>query len=386
MKTIRRLIYKEILRAVAFVAVAFLLLFVFFDLVEQLQDIGGAGGYTLGQALLYVGLRVPNHLYQLLPIAVLIGSIYVMARLAESSEYTILRTSGLGPGRALGMLLALGAGFAALTFTIGDYVAPEANRAAQLLRSRLAGQLTVGATGGWLKDRDARGHSYSVNVAALSSQGLMRGVRIFEFDEQGRWHATTQAPEARFTREGWLLSQAQRRALQNPADAAQTAPIDTAAAESESAAEATPARIALQQEETLLWPTRLSADMVAAALISPDRMRALGLFQYIRHLQANGQSAQRYEIELWRKVFYPLGCLVMMVLALPFAYLHFRSGNISGYMFIGVMAGISFFLLNNVFGFIGNLRNWQPWIAAATPGLIYSLLSLGAFGWLVLRQ
>lgn len=85
-------------------------------------------------------------------------------------------------------------------------------------------------------------------------------------------------------------------------------------------------------------------------------------------------------------MFYPLGCLVMMVLALPFAYLHFRSGNISGYMFIGVMAGISFFLLNNVFGFIGNLRNWQPWIAAATPGLIYSLLSLGAFGWLVLRQ
>ena len=66
MKTIRRLIYKEILRAVAFVAVAFLLLFVFFDLVEQLQDIGSAGGYTLGQALLYVGLRVPNHLYQLL--------------------------------------------------------------------------------------------------------------------------------------------------------------------------------------------------------------------------------------------------------------------------------------------------------------------------------
>ena len=184
-------------------------------------------------------------------------------------------------------------------------------------------------------------------------------------------------------REGWLLSQAQRRALQNPADAAQTAPIDTAAAET---AEATPARIALQQKEALLWPTRLSADMVAAALISPDRMRALGLFQYIRHLQANGQSAQRYEIELWRKVFYPLGCLVMMVLALPFAYLHFRSGNISGYMFIGVMAGISFFLLNNVFGFIGNLRNWQPWIAAATPGLIYSLLSLGAFGWLVLRQ
>ena len=76
----------------------------------------------------------------------------------------------------------------------------------------------------------------------------------------------------------------------------------------------------------------------------------------------------------------------MVVLALPFAYLHFRSGNITGYVFIGVLVGISFFLLNNVFGFIGNLRNWEPWLAAAAPGVIYSVLSLAAFGWLVLRQ
>jgi lipopolysaccharide export system permease protein len=74
------------------------------------------------------------------------------------------------------------------------------------------------------------------------------------------------------------------------------------------------------------------------------------------------------------------------VLALPFAYLHFRSSPITTYVFIGVMIGISFFLLNNVFGYIGNLNNWQPWIAAGAPGMIYTLLSLGAFGWLVLRR
>ena len=50
------------------------------------------------------------------------------------------------------------------------------------------------------------------------------------------------------------------------------------------------------------------------------------------------------------------------------------------------MIGISFFLLNNVFGYIGNINNWEPWIAASAPGMLYSLLSLAAFGWLVLRQ
>ena len=136
----------------------------------------------------------------------------------------------------------------------------------------------------------------------------------------------------------------------------------------------------------LEWPSNISSEMLMAAVHKPDRMPTLELFQFIQHLKDNDQSAQKYEIEFWRKVFYPLSCLVMVVLALPFAYLHFRSGGIAGYVFGGVMAGISFFLLNNVFGYAGNLQNWSPMLTAAAPGLIYSLLSLGAFAWLVIRR
>ena len=138
--------------------------------------------------------------------------------------------------------------------------------------------------------------------------------------------------------------------------------------------------------ESYRWPTELNAEMVSVALLKPERMGTVDLFQYMTHLEANGQTSQRYEIEFWRKLFYPLSCLVMVVLALPFAYLHFRSDSISGYVFIGVMIGISFFLLNNVFGYAGNLNNWSPWISAAIPGILYSLMSLGAFTWLVLRR
>ena len=138
--------------------------------------------------------------------------------------------------------------------------------------------------------------------------------------------------------------------------------------------------------DTMRWPTQITAEMVSVALLRPDRMRTIDLFTYIRHLEANGQTAQRYQIEFWKKAFYPMSCLVMMVLALPFAYLNMRSGGIASYVFGGVMIGISFFLLNNVFGYIGNLRNWEPWLAAAAPGLLYSAISLSAFGWLVLRR
>ena len=138
--------------------------------------------------------------------------------------------------------------------------------------------------------------------------------------------------------------------------------------------------------DSMRWPTEISAEMVSVALLKPDQMATIDLFNYVQHLKANGQSSQRYEIEFWKKVFYPLSCLVMVILSLPFAYLHFRTGGIATYVFAGVMIGISFFLLNNVFGHIGNLQKWEPWLAAAAPGLLYTGISLTAFGWLVLRR
>jgi len=192
-------------------------------------------------------------------------------------------------------------------------------------------------------------------------------VRIFESDSRGFLVSVTQAPKGRFADDGaWLLENAERTEF--PSSGAGVAKVE---------------RVALP---TLRWPTGITPEMVSVALLKPDRMSTIDLFQYIRHLEANGQTSQRYEIEFWRKVFYPLSCLVMVVLALPFAYLHFRAGGITSYVFGGVLIGISFFLLNNVFGYIGNLQNWRPWLTAAAPGLIYSLMSLGAFGWLVLRR
>jgi len=367
MMTIRRLMYREVATAVVFVAAGFLALFFFFDFVEELPDVGKgvATPYRLTQALIYVALMIPSHLYELLPIAVLIGTIFVMARLAQSSEYTILRTSGLGPWRALRTLLALGVVFTLLTFAAGDYLAPAADRAGQLLRAQYQGRISVGQTGAWLKERQAD-NTVNVNVSALKSDGAMQDVRIFEADERGFLVSIMQAPRAVFADGAWVLQQAEvTRFLTRGADLPQ---------------------VERSQVPSLRWPTEISNEMVSVALLKPNRMSTIDLFQYVRHLEANGQTSQRYEIEFWRKVFYPLSCMVMVVLALPFAYLHFRSGTITTYVFGGVLIGISFFLLNNVFGYIGNLRNWWPWLTAAAPGLIYTMFSLGAFGWLVLRR
>jgi lipopolysaccharide export system permease protein len=379
MRTLRKLIYGETLASIAAVTLGFLALFLFFDLVDELQNLGKGnplegGVYQLRHALWFVALLMPNRLYELLPISVLIGTIIVMARFAQSSEYTILRTSGLGPWRALRVLLTLGGFFVVLCFLVGDYVAPAADRASQLLKARYSGRITIGQTGAWLRERQTHSN-YVVNVKSLSPQSDMQGVQIYEFDSRNRVVSVTQAEQAHFEQdEAWRLERVLRTEFAAPARA------------DPSSADRQPPEVSRLRTDALRWPTQITAEMVSVALLKPDRMRTLDLFTYIRHLQANGQTAQRYEIEFWKKVFYPLSCLVMVVLALPFAYLNMRSGGIASYVFGGVMIGISFFLLNNVFGYIGNLNNWQPWLAAAAPGLVYSAVSLTAFGWLVLRR
>ena len=366
MKTLRRLIYGEVLTAVGFVTLGFLALFFFFDFVDELQGIGkNNGAYQLKHALSYVMLLVPSHLYELLPISVLIGTIFVMALLAQSSEFTILRASGLGPTLALRNLMGLGLGFVVLTFVVGDYVSPLCDRYGQLLKSRYMGQITVGQTGAWLRERQDN-RSYAVNVSSLTPEGQPSGIRIFEFNHQGEWVALTKANVGLIAEDNtWELQDVDRDELSRDGKAS---------------------TLSRRHSSTQNWPTAITSEMVSVALLKPDRMGTIDLFQYIRHLSANGQSTQRFEIEFWKKVFYPLSCLVMVVLALPFAYLHFRSGNIASHVFGGVLAGISFFLLNNVSSYVGNINNWAPWFAAAAPGLLYTLASLAAFGWLVVRQ
>ncbi len=366
MKTLRRLIYGEVLVAVGFVTLGFLALLFFFDFVDELQGIGANNGaYQLSHALTYVLLLVPSHLYELLPISVLIGTIFVMARLAQSSEFTILRTSGLGPFLALRNLLVLGLAFVVLTFAVGDYLSPLCDRYGQLLKSRYMGQIKVGSTGAWLRERQGDS-SYAVNVTTLTPEGNPSGIRIFEFDKDGRWVALIKAGEGQLSKqEAWTLQNVERN--------------EVTVADNEAFLKRT-------HSSTQIWPTGITSEMVSVALLKPDRMGTVDLFRYIRHLSENGQTTQRFEIEFWKKVFYPLSCLVMVVLALPFAYLHFRSGNIASHVFGGVLAGISFFLLNNVFSYMGNINSWAPWFAAAAPGLLYTLASLAAFGWLVIRQ
>lgn len=369
MKTVRRLLYADVLGAVAFVTLAFLSLFFFIDFVEELDNVG-RGLYRVQHAALYCLMELPGHFYELFPIAVLIGTIYAMARLAQSSEFTILRTGGLGPGRALGLLAMLGLAFGLVSFVVGDYVAPYFDAQAQAMRGALRGDAARGGSSAWLKDRritapgelPAGERFDSINIGRVGAGGQLDDVRIYEFDAGGQLLARIAAAGAQVEDGAWRLRDVRITRWHDGGEAA--LPPDERLAE-------------------LRWPTQLTPAVVGAAVSPLKSMSTANLYRYMSHLSDNEQAAQRQEIQFWKKALYPLACLVMVGLALPFAYLHARSGGVSVKVFGGILLGISFVLLNNVSTHLGLLRDWTPWVAAAAPSVFYLLLSLAAFSWLV---
>jgi lipopolysaccharide export system permease protein len=373
MRTVRRLLYADVLGAVVFVTIAFLSLFYFLDFVDQLGDVG-RGAYRLQHAALYGVLELPSHFYELFPIAVLIGTTYALARLAQSSEFTILRTGGLGPGRALRMLAALGLGFGVLTFVVGDYVAPQASAYGDAMKGALkyqqAGQPSTRRASAWLKDRHAAAPDDpaggerldSIHVGHVGPDGLLEDIDIYEFGADAQLQRRVRAARGTVGDGRWQLSAV--RVTRWIGDGADRLPSD-------------------ETHAALEWPTTLTTAVVTAAVAPLRSMSTIDLYRYMSHLSENEQAAQRQQIQFWKKALYPLACLVMMGLALPFAYLHARGGGISVKVFGGILLGISFVLLNNVSTHLGLLRDWTPWVAAAAPSAFYLLLSMAAFSWLV---
>jgi len=144
--TLERYLARQVYSAVGFVLLGFLALFAFFDLIAELRDLG-YGNYQLRQIFTVVALWVPAHAYELFPVAVLIGTLYVLAHLSSNSEYTVMRAAGLSPLRAGQVLAKIGLAFVVGTFAIGEWIAPFSEQAAQRVRmesmqSLIGGSLT----------------------------------------------------------------------------------------------------------------------------------------------------------------------------------------------------------------------------------------------------
>jgi lipopolysaccharide export system permease protein len=369
MVILNRYLAKNIAVAIAFVLFGFVALFAFFDFINELGDVG-RGSYKAQHAFAFVLLAVPAHIYEIMPVACLIGTIYALAQLAANSEFTAMRAAGLGRYEALMAVLRLGLAFSLLTVIVGEALAPPAEKLGQKLRLSAMGASSVGQfrSGVWLKDTlttDGSVRRRFVNVSQVKPEGELTGIKIFEFDDNFRMTEIIEAETARYLgAKRWLLSKGKTTELQA------SAPGNSLLLDAGE-----------KRFETFNWLSDLSPDIFTVLLIDPSRMSAMSLFEYVRHLQENKQKANLYEIAMWKKLIYPLAAVVMMFLALPFAYLQVRSGSIGVKVFTGIMVGIAFHFVNGLFSHLGLLNTWPPFVTVVTPPAIALFLAAGMLAW-----
>jgi lipopolysaccharide export system permease protein len=357
MKVITRYLGREIYKATAFAFLGFLALFVFFDLINELDDVG-KGRYRLAHAFVFVLLSLPGHVYELFPIAVLIGTLVALSTLAANSEYTVMRVSGLSPLQAAGILARVGAVFVLLAALFGELVGPAAEQAAQRLRLERLGAAVSSElrTGLWVKS-----DTQFVNIGEVSPDSTLKGVRIYDFDRDFRLLSISQAASGRYAGANrWQLAGVVETRFS--ADGASVHDLTTRE-----------------------WKSVLTPEMLDVLLVVPEKLSAWGLYQYTRHLEANRQRSDRYEIALWKKLVYPFAALVMMALALPFAYVQLRAGGVGVKLFAGLMLGVLFHFLNTLFSHIAVLERWPPFAAAAAPSALFLLAALAMMWWVERR-
>jgi len=293
-----------------------------------------------------------------MPIAALIGTIYVMAQLASRSEFTVMRASSLSMGGAVRLLLPVAIMLTVLTFALGEFIAPKCSDFAENFKRRIRGA-TISSefrSGLWAKDviRGADGKTAAgsrfLNARKVDAEGVMRTVQIYEFDREMRMLAMISAAEARFAGDGqWRLSNVEelRFAPEQP-------PVD---------GRQPPAVQSRKLASSVLY-SEITPDIMAVLVAEPNKMSAVDLALFSRHLEENKQRSERYEIALWTKLLYPLAVVVMMALALPFAYLH---------------------SLNKLFAHLGLLNTWPPITVAVLPSLVMLAVAAGLLWWVERR-
>lgn len=354
MKLLTRYLAREIYASFALVFSALLMLFSFFDLIHELGDLGH-GDYHLGYALLYVLLTVPGHIYDLFPVAVLIGTIFALVQMAANSELIVYRFSGASLWQMVRALLKIGLPLVLLSYFCGEILAPPSERMAQRLYLKAQNMevaLKEFRTGVWVKDERS-----FVNVKNVLPDTSLLNVNIYEFDQSYHLRSITAARHANFVEQNhWQLEDVKQTLFG-------------------------PQGTTLNNQPGMEWKSSLNPDLLSVLLVVPEQMSAWSLYQYTNHLRDNHQKFARYEIAMWTKLVYPFAVWVMMLLALPFAAHHRREGGIGGKIFLGIVLGLSFHFLGRLFASLGALNDWQPLLSATAMPMLFLLLASCMLWW-----
>lgn len=346
MSIVDRYIGRAMLYSTLLVFAVLVGLFTFFEFIDKLDDVGRAE-FGMWDVLSYLVLTLPKKAYDLFPMAALLGTTMALSSLAVDSELIALRAAGVSLLRIVAAVAKTGLLFVLLAILIGEGVAPASE---QLAHRNRAEAMRVGIQQDnnsiWLREGDS-----FVNIGEVLPDFSILRVNIYQFDQYNQLRNQVYAERAVYDDGRWRLQKVSQSQI--GAD-----------------------RIRIRNEDEQQWLSGVDPDVLGVFAVKPEGLSAWSLFRYIRHLSRNHQDTARYELALWYKLIAPLSTGVMVILAIPFVFTQPRSTGMGFRLFVGIMIGLAFFVLNRGFGFYSLLYGIPPFLGAILPTLAFFLLAL----------
>lgn len=337
---------KSVLMAILAVLGIILGLASLFAFIDEMGDITDT--YTLMDAGNFVLLTAPRRLYDMLPMAALIGCLIGLGSLASSSELTIMRAAGVSIGRIVWavmkpMLVLMLAGI-----LIGEYLAPVTENKAQADRSLAqgGGEAQSSKRGMWHRQGDE-----FVHINSVQPNGLLYGVTRYRFDNERHMQTSSFARRAQYKEDHWLLSDVTTTYFRGD----HTEVIKT-------------------PEER--WDVSVTPQLLNTVVIAPESLSITGLWDYIHYLSDQGLNNARYWLAFWTKVLQPMVTAALVLMAISFIFGPLRSVTLGQRVFTGVLVGFVFRIAQDLLGPSSQVFGFPPLLAVVLPAAICAVAGL----------
>jgi lipopolysaccharide export system permease protein len=268
--------------------------------------------------------------------------------LVNYSEYAIIRTSGISLIKIITILVIFGIMFSIFNFILGEFIAPYTNQYAKIYKmQKLHQQFSTSLNSGvWSKD----GNNTYVNIKQILPDLTINDIYSYYYNHQSKLEKVMYAKTGNFIKSShtWLLHNVIINNYTNNA-------------------------IVESKLDTYNWRTSIEPSYFNVLVITPEDMSIFELIKYIKHLNANHQSTNRYKIAFWAKLIYPLTCLSMAILSIIFIPNNRRNINLNSKLFIGIIVGVSFFFITKLINYMAILFAWNPIISSIIPNIIIFL-------------
>jgi lipopolysaccharide export system permease protein len=339
MNILTRYIVKEVLKGSFLALLLLLTLFNLYTFSDEVKDLG-KGSYQLKEILLYLSLNTPSVFYELVPSGALIGSIFVLGAMANNSEITAMRAAGLSVFGIIRAVLLAGVILVAVSVAIGEFIAPDAERLAQKIRSTAQNDKVIikAKYGIWLRE----GNSF-VNIRKITGKDTLTDVSFYYLDKNYRLKQVKHAEAAQFIgKDQWLLKNIQTTELFDD-------------------------KVQPGFAQTAWWQTSIAPDLVDIAVVTASTLSSYELIKYVDFLKDNNQKSQVFEAALWARLLNPFVTFVMLLVAAPFVLGIKRGTSVGERLIVGIVLGLSFKILDQITSHVGVVYDFNPLLMAVLP-------------------